>query len=303
MCNEKLINKIRQLKQERNAVILAHNYQRDEVQDIADFTGDSLGLSITAAQTDADVIVFCGVYFMAETASILSPEKTVLMPDINAGCPMANMITADDVRALKNEHPGALVLAYVNTSADVKAETDICCTSSNAVKVVESLHDVEEIIFIPDKYLAHYVSKKTGRKFITWNGYCPTHIKIRPEDIEKQKNDHPNAKLVVHPECTVPVVELADEVLSTTGMCNYAKTSDASEIIVGTEIGVLHKLRKDNPDKTFYPASEKATCPNMKLTTLEKVLWSLEKIQHEVKVPEDLRKKAKGSVDRMVEIV
>ena len=297
-----LIEKIDKLKKEKNAVILVHNYQRAEVQDIADFTGDSLGLSRTAAGTDADVIVFCGVHFMAETASILSPDKTVLMPDINAGCPMADMITADQLRALKKEHPKAKVLAYVNTSAEVKAETDICCTSSNALKVVENLRDVEEIIFVPDKYLNNYISTMTGRKFIMWNGYCPTHVKIQVEDILRQRQNHPEAKVVVHPECTPPVIEIADRVLSTEGICRYAKESDAAEIIVGTEIGILHRLKKENPDKTFYPASENAVCPNMKLTTLEKVLWSLEDMKHEVRVPEDIRVKARGAVDRMVEV-
>jgi quinolinate synthase len=303
MDDTKLIEKINKLKKDRNAVILVHNYQREEVQDIADFTGDSLALSRTAAGTDADVIVFCGVYFMAETASILSPDKTVLMPDINAGCPMADMITADQLRALKKEHPKAKVLSYVNTSAEVKAETDICCTSSNALKVAESLRDVEEIIFIPDKYLGNYISTMTGRKFIMWNGYCPTHVKIRAEDIMRQKQNHPEAKVVVHPECTPPVIELADRVLSTEGICRYAKESDAAEIIVGTEVGILHRLKKENPDKAFYPASEHALCPNMKLTTLEKVLWSLEKMQHEVRVPEDIRVKARGAVDRMLGVL
>ncbi len=298
-----LVEKIEMLKKQRNAVILAHNYQRDEVQEIADFTGDSLGLSRTASKTDADVIVFCGVHFMAETASILSPEKTILMPDLDAGCPMANMITVDDLRGLKQEHPDAKVLAYVNSSADVKAETDICCTSSNALKVVEKLQDANEIIFIPDKYLATYVSSQTGRKFILWNGYCPTHVKIRPEDIQRQREAHPHAKVVVHPECIPQVTDLADAVLSTTGICNYAKESDADEIIVGTEVGVLYRLRQENPEKIFYPASEQAVCPNMKKTTLEKVLWSLEKMQHEVRVPENIRTKAKGAVDRMVEIL
>ncbi len=302
MQHQELVEKIDRLKKERNAVILAHNYQRDEVQAIADFTGDSLGLSITAAKTDADVIVFCGVHFMAETASILSPQKKVLMPDIDAGCPMANMITADELRTLKKEHPGALVLAYVNTSAEVKAETDICCTSSNALKVVESLPKDAEIIFVPDKYLGNFISTKTGRPFIMWNGYCPTHVKIRAEDIERRKADHPDAVVVAHPECTPTVLALADAVLSTEGICRYAKNSPAREIIVCTEVGVLYRLRNENPGKTFYPATEQATCPNMKKTTLEKVLWSLDRMQHEVKVPDDIREKALGAVNRMVDI-
>ena len=303
MDNMELTEKIKKLKAERNAIILAHNYQRDEVQEIADFTGDSLGLSRVAAGTDADVIVFCGVYFMAETASILSPDKTVLMPDSDAGCPMADMITADQLRSFKKEHPLAQVLAYVNTTAEVKAETDICCTSSNALKIVEKMSDVESIIFVPDKYLATYISSRTGRKMNVWNGYCPTHVKIQPEDIIKQKNEHPDAVVVVHPECTPQVTELADSVLSTEGICRFAKDADASEIIVGTEVGILYRLRKENPDKIFHPASEHAVCPNMKRTTLEKILWSLEGMKHEVRVPEDIRRRARKAVDRMIEVL
>ena len=240
---------------------------------------------------------------MAETASILCPDKIVLMPDINAGCPMADMITADRLRALKKEHPKAQVLSYVNTSAEVKAETDICCTSTNAIKVVESLKDVEEIIFVPDKYLSQYVSTKTNHKFIPWNGYCPTHVKILPEDILRQKKAHPKAEVIVHPECIPDVITLADKALSTEGMCKYAKESKAGEIIVGTEIGILHRLQKENPDKKFYPATELAICPSMKLTTLEKVLWCLEDMKYEVKVPEEVRLKAKKAVDRMLKII
>lgn len=298
--NSKLVKKIQQLKKQRNAIILVHNYQIGEVQDIADYVGDSLGLSQTAGHTEADVIVFCGVRFMAETASILCPGKKVLMPDISAGCPMADMITADALRALKKEHPKAQVLSYVNTSAEVKAETDICCTSANAVKIVESLKDIEEIIFLPDKYLAHYVSTKTNRNFITWNGYCPTHVKILPDDILRQKKAHPNAKVIVHPECTPPVIQLADEVLSTEGMCKYARAASASEIIMGTEVGFLYRLQKENPEKKFYPASEKAICPTMKLTTLEKMLRCLENMEYEVKITDEVQLKAKKAVDRML---
>ncbi len=298
MNDSEIVEKIHRLKKERNAVILAHNYQISEVQDIADYIGDSLGLSVTASKTDADVIIFCGVHFMAETASILSPDKIVLMPDINAGCPMADMITADALRSLKKEHQKAKVVSYVNTTAEVKAESDICCTSSNAVHVVESLKDIYEIIFVPDKYLGHYVSTKTNCKMIPWNGYCPSHVKILPEDILRQKKSYPEAKVIVHPECT----QLADEALSTGGMYKYAKTSDASEIIVGTEIGMLYRLRKENPDKKFYPASERAVCPNMKLTTLEKILWSLEDMKYLVKVPRDIQVRAKRAVDKMIEI-
>jgi len=302
MNDQAIIEKIDTLKKERRAVILAHNYQRDEVQRIADYTGDSLGLARVAAKADADVIVFCGVHFMAESASILAPEKTILLPDIAAGCPMADMITAADVRELKKNHPGALVLAYVNTSAEVKAETDICCTSSNALKVVESLPQDQEIIFIPDKYLAHWVSRKTGRKFITWEGYCPTHAKILPEDVQAQKAAHPDAVVLAHPECPAAVLDLADEVLSTTGILNSAKNSSAQEFIIATEHGVLYSLCKDNPGKKFYSASKHALCPNMKKTTLEKIMWSLERMQPEVRVPEELRIKAWKAVDRMVAI-
>ncbi len=300
--NSRLVEKIQRLKKQKNAIILVHNYQIPEVQDIADYIGDSLGLSRTASSTDADVIVFCGVHFMAETASILCPDKIVLMPDINAGCPMADMITANQLREFKKEHPKAKVLAYINTSAEVKAETDICCTSSNAIMVAESLKDVEEIIFVPDKYLANYVSTKTNKKFISWDGYCPTHVKILPEDILKQKKTHPNAKVIVHPECTPAVIQLADKVLSTGEMCRYARASNTSEIIVGTEIGLVYRLQKENPEKKFYPATEQAICPNMKLTTLEKVLWCLEDMKYEVKVIERIRIKARRAVDRMLEV-
>ncbi len=297
-----MTDKIRGFKKLRNAVIVAHNYQRDEVQDIADYVGDSLGLSQEAAKSHADVIVFCGVHFMAETASILSPSKTVLMPDVGAGCPMANMITAESLRALKKEHPQATVVCYVNTTAEVKAESDICCTSSNAVKVVESVEG-SEVIFVPDKYLAHYVSTKTKKKIIPWNGYCPTHFRILPDHILAQKRLHPEAEVMVHPECTPPVIALADKVLSTGGMCKYAKESKASEIIVGTEIGILHRLRKENPDKKFYPASESAICPNMKLTTVEKVFWSLENMKYVIKVPDDIRISARSAVDKMLTVL
>ena len=300
--NLRLVEKIERLKKDRNAIILVHNYQIGEVQDIADYIGDSLGLSRTASQTRADVIVFCGVRFMAETASILCPGKKVLMPDINAGCPMADMITGEGLRALRREHPEAMVVGYVNTSAEVKAEIDICCTSGNAIKIIESLKNVEEIIFVPDKYLCHYVSTRTNKKLIPWNGYCPTHVKILPDDIIREKKAHSEAKVIVHPECTSQVIQLADEVLSTSGMCEYAKVSNVSEIVVGTEIGILYRLQKENPKKKFYPASEKAICPTMKLTTLEKVLWCLEDMKYEVKVADEVRLKARKAVDRMLQV-
>ena len=298
-----LEKKIQALKKKRDAVILAHNYQLPEVQDVADFRGDSLELSRIAAKTSAKVIVFCGVHFMAETASILSPQKLVIMPDVSAGCPMANMITAEDLRELKREHPKAVAIGYVNTSAEVKAELDVCCTSTNAVAVVGAFKNKEEIIFVPDKYLADYVSKRTGRKLISWNGFCPTHVKILPEDIRREKKFHPFAKVIVHPECLPQVVAMADAVLSTSQMSKYAQESEAKEFIVGTEVGLIYRLKKDNPQKEFYPASERAACPNMKRTTEEKILWALEELKEEVKVPDDIRSRARISIDRMLEII
>jgi len=296
-----LAEKISALKKRRNAVILAHNYQLGEVQDIADFVGDSLDLSQRAAETDADVIVFCGVHFMAETASILCPDKVVLLPDRNAGCPMADMITAERLRAKKKEHPQAVVVCYINSPAEVKAESDVCCTSANAVKVVESL-DAREILFVPDQYLGHYVSTKTDKKMTLWPGFCPTHVRIKPERIKELKREYPQARVAVHPECTPEVIALADEVLSTSGMCRYARRDDVREMIVGTEVGIIHRLRKENPGKRFIPISEQAICPNMKLITLEKVLWSLEDMDPEVKVPEGIRLRAKAAVDKMLKI-
>jgi len=298
-----LEKKIRELKKKRDAVILAHNYQLPEVQDVADFHGDSLELSRKAAKTDAKIIVFCGVYFMAETASIICPEKLIIMPDILAGCPMANMIKASDVRELRQKHPEAAVVGYVNTPAEVKAELDVCCTSTNAVAVVNSLKDKKEVIFIPDKYLADYVSRRTGRKLITWKGFCPTHVRILTEDIKREKKFHPKAKVLAHPECLPAVVDMADEVLSTSQMCKFAKETSAKEMIVATEVGLVYRLKKDNPDKEFYPASEAAVCPNMKRTTQEKVLWALEELKEEVKVPDHIRIRAKQAIDKMLTII
>jgi len=296
-----LKEKIISLKTRKNAIILAHNYQLGEIQDIADFVGDSLELSQKAAKTDADVIVFCGVYFMAETASILSPDKIVLLPDIHAGCPMADMITAEGLRKRKSELPGAIVVCYINSSAEVKVESDVCCTSANAVKVVESL-GAGEILFVPDQYLGHYISTKINKKMILWPGFCPAHIRIQPQYITNLRQEYPQAKVVVHPECRPEVIALADEVLSTGGLCRYADRSEVKEIIVGTEIGIIHRLRKENPGKKFIPASEQAICPRMKLITLESVLWSLQEMTPEVKVPEEIRLKAKVAVDKMLEI-
>jgi quinolinate synthase len=300
---DEIEKKIASLKKKRNAIILVHNYQLPEVQDVADYRGDSLELSRIAAKTEAGVIVFCGVHFMAETASILCPDKQVIMPDINSGCPMANMITASDLKKLKKEHPNAITVGYVNTSAEVKAELDVCCTSTNAVAVVNALKEEKEIIFVPDKYLADYVAKKTGKKLISWNGFCPTHVKILPEDIRREKNFHPQAKVIVHPECLPQVVALADVALSTSQMCKFSHETKSKEIIVGTEVGLIYRLKKDNPSKEFYPASEAAVCPNMKRTTQEKIIWALEELKEEVKVSEEIRRRAKKAIDRMLEII
>jgi quinolinate synthase len=297
-----LEGRILKLKKERNAIILAHNYQLGEVQDIADLVGDSLELSQKAAETTAEVIVFCGVHFMAETAAILCPNMTVLLPDMNAGCPMANMITAEQLRQKKKELPGAVVVTYINSTAEVKAESDFCCTSANGVKVVASLNR-EEILFVPDQYLGHYIAAKTGKKMTLWPGYCPTHVRILPTDIVRLKQQYPRARVVVHPECRPEVIALADEALSTSGLIHYAGLEDVSELIVGTELGIIHRLRKENPDKKFIPVSEQAICPDMKIITLEKVLWSLETLTPQVKVPEAIRTRAKAAVDRMLAIV
>lgn len=299
--NSDLIKKILDLKSLRKAVILAHNYQLGEVQDIADFVGDSLELSQKAAKTDAKVIVFCGVHFMAETASIICPDKVVLLPDMKADCPMANMITTPQLIDKKKELPGAMVVCYVNSSAAVKAESDVCCTSSNAIKIVQNI-DSQDILFVPDQYLGHYVSTKTNKRITFWPGYCPTHARIRPEDIIRVKKEHPQAKVIVHPECRPEIIALADEVQSTGGMLRFSQSTSAKEIIIGTELGIIYRLRKENPDKTFIAASEQAVCPRMKLITLEKILWSLEEMAPEVKVPEPIRVKAKKAVDIMLDI-
>jgi quinolinate synthase len=295
------IEKINRLRKSKNAIILAHNYQLGEVQDIADFIGDSLDLSQKAAKTEADVIIFCGVHFMAETAAIICPDKTVLLPEKHAGCPMANMITAPALQEKKREHPKAMVVCYINSSAAVKAESDVCCTSANAVKLVEKIN-AEEIIFVPDQYLGSYVASKTGKEMILWPGYCPTHVLILPQDITQRKAEYPQAKVIVHPECRTEVVALADAVLSTSQMVRFSHETEAKEIIVGTEIFLLHRLRKENPDKKFIPASEQAVCPNMKLTTLEGILWSLETMTNQIKVPERIRVRAKRAVDKMLEV-
>jgi quinolinate synthase len=299
--NRDVIKIIMELKAKRNAVILSHNYELGEVHDIADFVGDSLELSQKAAKTKSDVIIFCGVHFMAETASILCPDKTVLLPDMNAGCPMANMINAPQLIQKKKELPGYAVVCYVNSTAEVKAESDVCCTSANAVKVVNNMNS-QNILFVPDQYLGQYVSTKTGKNMVFWPGYCPTHARIRPEDIIRAKAEHPQAKVMVHPECRPETRALADEVLSTGGMIRFVQTTPVRSIIVGTEMGIIYRLRKENPDKVFIPASEQAICPRMKLITLEKILQSLEEMEPEVKVPESVRIRAKKAVDKMLEI-
>ena len=300
--SDSIIEKISELKKKHNAVILAHNYQRGEIQDVADFVGDSLGLSQQAARTDADLIVFCGVHFMAETAALLSPDKTVIMPDEHAGCPMASMITARELREKKKLYPNAKVVCYVNTTAAVKAESDICCTSSNAVKIVSSIPEDEDIIFVPDKSLGAYVSSCLDREMMYWEGYCPTHHRILADQIVKMKLEHPDAEVVVHPECTPDVIALADHVASTTGILNYAKSSNSKEFVIGTEIGILHRMKKENPDKTFMPVTPLSDCPNMKLNTLEKLLWSLEDIQFVVTVPEEIAVEARKAIQRMLDL-
>ena len=295
-----IIDQINELKISRNAVILAHNYQRGDVQDIADFVGDSLALSRKAASTEAEVIVFCGVHFMAETAKILSPEKTVLLPDENAGCPMANMLTRKELLKFKSEHPGALAVAYVNCSAEIKAEVDVCCTSANAVRVIESLSTDKEILFVPDQSLGDYVRRKTGRNIVLWQGYCPTHHRFLKRDVEEAKIAHPEAPVCVHPESTREVLELSDFIGSTSQILEFCKSSEKQEFVIGTEIGILHTLKKENPGKVFHPLSLLGDCPNMKLTTLEKILWCLQDMEFEIKLDEGVRKRAESSVQKMV---
>jgi len=299
---QELIDRINRLRRERRAVILAHNYQIEEVQDIADFCGDSLDLSRRAAATDAEVIVFCGVHFMAETAAILSPEKTVLLPDLQAGCPMADMIDAACVRDLRNKHPDALVVTYVNSSAEVKAESDWCCTSSNAEKVVRNLPPDRPIVFIPDQHLGEWVQKQTGRQLILWPGYCPTHRHLKPEHIHRIRSQHPDAVVMVHPECRLQVCQLADAVLSTSGMIRMAREHSAQKFAVGTEMGILHRLRRENPQKVFLPLSERLICPNMKRINLEKIARALELGQSQIVVDERIASGARRALERMLEV-
>lgn len=297
-----LVQAIERERRRRRAVILCHYYQRPEVQDIADCIGDSLELSRWAAGTDAETIVFCGVHFMAESAAILSPDRIVLLPEITAGCPMADMVTAEALRSRKAELPGCEVVAYVNTSAEVKAEADICCTSANVIKVIQSLPPEKPILFVPDANLARYAAKKTGREIIAWPGYCNVHDQLRAQDIIRARAAHPAAAVLVHPECREEVIELADEVASTSGMLRYAANSNRREFIIGTEEGLLHQLRQQCPGKEFYLASPRLVCESMKLTTLEKVLRALETLEPRVTVPADVRHRALQALERMLRL-
>ena len=296
-----LSEKIRKLAKEKNAIILAHNYQVPEVQDVADLTGDSLALSIQASKTDADIIVFCGVHFMAEAASIVCPDKKVIIPVLDAGCAMADMLTAQQLRQFKEEHPGVPVVTYVNSSAEVKAESDICCTSANAIQVVKWT-GAKEVIMTPDRNLAAWVQRHTEQKVHAWNGYCPIHDELSTELLKKAMQEHPDAVVMAHPECTAKVLELAHVVRSTSGMLKYAKESSEQEFIVATETGLLHPLRKQNPDKSFYPAWDDMICQDMKKTGLKDVLIALEKEEPVVKVPEEVRVKAFKAVERMMQV-
>ncbi len=302
MDQEQLKQQIRKLATERNALLMAHNYQRDEVQEIADVTGDSLALSMEAAKTDKQVIVFCGVHFMAESAAILAPDKTVLLPRKDAGCPMADMITDEQLRQFKAEHPGATVVTYVNSTAAVKAESDICCTSSNAVNVARSLA-ADTLLMVPDRNLGRYIAKHVPeKKCICWDGYCPTHDRLSVEEIKQAKADHPDALFMAHPECAPEILELADHICSTSGMYDFAASNPAKKFIVGTEMGILWRLKKDNPEKEFIIPSRRLICPNMKLTSLEDILNCLQTMEPRITVDPATREKAKLSLDRMLAV-
>lgn len=297
-----ILEEINELKKEKKAIILVHNYQRPEIQDIADFLGDSLGLAKQAAETKARIIVFCGVRFMAETAKILSPGKTVLLPRKEAGCPMADMINAEDLRRLKKNYPDAKVVSYVNTNADVKAESDVCCTSANAVKVVKNI-SAKRIIFTPDKNLAAYCQRFVDKEIIPWNGYCYVHEKIREEEVCLAKEKLPDALLLVHPECNPSVIDLADEVLSTSGMVSFAKKSGKKRFLIGTEEGLIYRLKKENPEKEFYSAGTAKMCRNMKLTTLNDVYLSLKEERYAIELPEGIIKSAQKALTAMMKYV
>lgn len=297
-----LVDQINRLRQDRNAIILAHNYTIGEVQDCADFVGDSLGLSRQAAETDADVIVFCGVHFMAETAAILSPSKRVIMPDEHAGCPMADMVTPSALKEMQAKHPGCVTVTYVNSSAAVKALSDVCCTSANAVEVVRQVPEDRTVLFVPDQNLGSFVANKLNRELVLWPGFCPTHHRILPETVEEARAAHPGARLVVHPECRPAVVAMADAVDSTTGILRYCRESDAEEFLVGTEIGILHRLEKENPGKVFHALAPTMTCPNMKRNNLERILWCLQDMAPQVEVPPETAESARRPIERMLEI-
>jgi quinolinate synthase len=296
-----MIEEIIALKKERHAVILAHNYQIPAVQDVADLVGDSLELSRAASNLDAEVIVFCGVDFMAETAAILSPQKKVVLPEKGAWCPMAHMIAPDQLRALKSQNPEAAVVCYVNSTAEVKAESDICCTSANGVQVVNSLSE-EQVIFVPDRNLAAYVARHTDKEIISWNGYCYVHDHFTTSEVEAARELHPLAEILVHPECRPEVIDLADYVYSTAGMGRHAKVSKAREFIIGTETGMIYRLKRENPEKEFYPLSEKAVCQNMKKTNLDKICRALQTLEPRVTVPEEIAIRAKRSIERMLAV-
>jgi quinolinate synthase len=306
MTDKELVSRILDAKKRKNAVILAHNYQRLEVQHVADHIGDSLGLSRIAAKTDAELVVFCGVDFMAESAKILSPEKTVLIPEIRATCPMAQMVTPEALDEAKQAHPAAVVVAYVNTTARVKALTDICCTSANALDVVRSVGD-REIIFVPDRNLADYVKTRTGANILPWEGYCYVHNFLTVDDVHRARREHPEAVFLIHPEAPPEVVGLADRVLSTTGMAEYVASLRAEDekrrgVIIGTEIGLVHQLREKYPDTGVWPLSEFAVCGTMKMTTLPKVCWSIETGNYEVTLPVEVIEKARNSLEAMLRV-
>lgn len=294
-------SEIKKLLKEKDAILLAHNYQIDDIQEIADFTGDSLGLSIEASKVSQNTIVFAGVHFMAETAYMLAPQKKVLLPEIDAGCPMADMVTAEDLREFKKKHNGVPVVCYVNSSAEVKAESDICCTSANAVNVVKSI-DSDKIIFVPDRNLGHYVSRFVDKEIILWNGFCPIHERVTRKDIESLKKEHPDALVVLHPECPPDTIELADHVCSTSGIYTYCKNSYAKKFIIGTEKGVGYRLKKENPDKEFIFAYSTFQCKNMKKTTLQKIYDALVYDKYVITVPENIRLKAVTSIRKMLDI-
>lgn len=296
-----MIDEILALKKEHNAVILAHNYQVPEVQDIADLIGDSLELSRAAARLDADVIIFCGVDFMAETAAILSPQKKVVLPAKDAWCPMAHMITPEQLREMKALYPDAATVCYVNSTAEVKAESDVCCTSANGVQVVNSLEQ-DRVIFVPDRNLASYVSRFTKKQIIPWNGYCYVHDRFTPDEIRAARELYPKAEILVHPECRPEVIDAADFVFSTSGMGRHARTSEAREFVIGTELGMIYRLKKDNPLKEFYPLSNKAVCQNMKKTSVDKVLRALQTLEPRVTVPPEIASRARGSIERMLAV-